>query len=84
MSEKYVTVSIRHGGEIIMEVETVVKVLPENVPATARALMDQLYVRINDHVSAAQLRTKRRRTRAKKRAGNNGKIVLDGGEEAGE
>ena len=78
-----VRVVVWHDNEVYMNQETENQILPENVPATARLLMDGIYLRLDDQVDVAKLRAHRRRQRSKKHAGNNGKIVLDGEEEAG-
>jgi hypothetical protein len=52
-----------HGGEVVMETETDNDILPENVPAAARLLMDSLYLMLDDQVDAARLRAHRRRLR---------------------
>ena len=84
MEKRTVEVRVIYGGETHSSLGYDTDILPENVPKMARSLMDTLYARLDDQISTAKQRAKRRRAKAKKRAGNNGKIVPDGGEEAGE
>jgi len=83
MVEKSVTVSIRHGGEIVMVQETENDILQENVPAAARLLMDGLYLRLDDQVSAAKLRAHRRRLRNNHRERAVGQVLTESEEGAG-
>jgi len=75
MAGKTVRVGIWHGDEIYMTKVTENDIKPENVPATARLLMDELYLRLDDQVSVAQLRAHRRQLRDKRRGQTVGKIT---------
>ena len=81
---KPLTVSIRHGDKVHMELSAVTDILPENIPKTARALMDQLYTRLDDQVDAAKLRAHRRRLRTNHRERAVGQILATQEEGAGE
>ena len=83
MAGKTVRVGIWHGEDVYMTQTTENDILPENVPATARLLMDTLYLRLDDHVNATRLRAHRRRLRAKKRELAVGQVLQEDGEEAG-
>lgn len=67
MADKTVRVGIWHGDEVYMTKATENAILSENVPNVARLLMDDLYLRVDDQVSAAQLRAHRRDLRRNKR-----------------
>ena len=82
MENETVRVGIYYGEEIYMEKATKNNVKPENVPAAARLLMDGLYLRLDDHVSAAQLRAHRRRLRNKRREQAVGQVLPGSGKEA--
>ena len=84
MSETPIRVVIYHGTEPVMTQSTENDVLPENVPAAARLLMDGLYLRLDDQVSAAKLRAHRRRLRDNHREAAVGQVLTTQEEEAGE
>lgn len=63
MAGMKVAVVIIYGGDQYMKTATENLIKPENVPAAARLLMDTLYLRLDDQVSAAKLRAHRRRLR---------------------
>lgn len=67
MAEKPVRAVIYHGNEPYMTKATENDILPENVPKAARLLMDDLYLRLDDQVSTAELRAHRQDLRQKKR-----------------
>lgn len=58
-----VEIVIYHGGDVYMRKSTDNDIKPENVPNVARLLMDDLYLRIDDQVSVAQLRAHQRKLR---------------------
>lgn len=66
MTEGQVRVGIWHGDDVYMTKVTENDVKPENVPNIARLLMDDLYLRLDDQVSVAQLRKHRRDLRSKR------------------
>lgn len=66
MTNKQVEVVIYYGGDPYMRKATENDILSENVPNTARLLMDDLYLRIDDQISVAQLRAHRRELRGKR------------------
>lgn len=66
MTEGTVRVGIWHGEDIYMTKVTENDIKPENVPNVARLLMDDIYLRIDDQVSVAQLRKHRRDLRSKR------------------
>jgi len=77
MVENPVRVVIYHGKEPYLTKSTENDILSENVPKAARLLMDDIYLRIDDQVSVAELRAHRRDLRQKKRekaakGGHNG------------
>jgi hypothetical protein len=74
MADKQVRVGIWHGDDIYMTKCTENDIKAENVPATARLLMDQIYLRLDDHVSTAKLRAHRRRLRGKRREQAVGRV----------
>ena len=82
MIDNTVSVCIMHGLDTIMLKETENDIEPENVPATARLLMDELYLRLDDQVSVAQRRAHRRRLRDKRRE-QTVEQVLPGSEDNG-
>lgn len=85
MSEaKPITVSIRHGNRLHIELSSLTDILPENIPKTARALMDQLYLRLDDQVDVAKFRAHRRRLRTKHRERAVGQILTTQEKGAGE
>lgn len=84
MPGKIVRVGIWHGDELHMTQVTKNDILPENVPAAARLLMDGLYLRLDDQVSAAKLRAHRRQLRDKHRERAVGQILTTQEEGAGE
>ncbi len=67
MADAKVSVTISYGGDAYMKNATENLIKPENVPAATRLLMDELYLRLDDQVSAAKLRAHRRRLRDKHR-----------------
>ena len=83
MAENPVRVIIYHGKEPYMTQTTGNDILPENVPATARLLMDGLYLRLDDQVSASKLRAHRRRLRDTHREQAVGQVETQEAEEAG-
>jgi|LGVE01.1.fsa_nt_gb hypothetical protein len=83
MAGKHVEVVIYAGAEVCMRTQTENDILPENVPAAARLLMDGLYLRLDDQVSAAKLRAHRRRLRDKHRERAVGQVGTNDEEEAG-
>jgi len=84
MAGKTVRVGIWHGDEVYMTQTTENDIEPENVPATARLLMDGLYLRLDDQVSAAKLRAHRLRLRDKRRKRTVEQVLTTQEEEAGE
>lgn len=68
MADGIVSVTIQHGTDTHMRLESISEVSGTQVPTVARVLMDQLYLRLDDQVSAAKLRAHRRDLRAKSRA----------------
>lgn len=66
MTNKHVEVVIYYGGDPYMRKATDNDILSENVPNTARLLMDDLYLRLDDQVSVAHLRKHRRDLREKR------------------
>jgi hypothetical protein len=82
MAEKTVRVGIWYGEEIYMTQVTENDILPENVPATARLLMDGIYLRLDDQVSVAKLRAHRRRLRSDHRDKAVGQVETQVVEEA--
>jgi hypothetical protein len=84
MADKTVEVEIWHNGEQYMIAGTENDILPENVAAAARLLMDGLYLRLDDQVSAANLRAHRRRLRDKHRERAVGQVETQAAEEAGD
>jgi len=78
-----VRVVVWHDNEVYMNQETENQILPENVPAAARLLMDGLYLRLDDQVDAAKLRAHRRRLRDKRRERAVGQVLGESEEEAG-
>lgn len=66
MTDKIVRVVVWHDNEVYMEKATENAIKPENVPNVARLLMDDIYLRLDDQVSVAELRAHRRDLRAKK------------------
>ena len=76
MAETPVRVEIYHGTEPVMTQSTENDILPENVPAAARLLMDGLYLRLDDQVSVAKLRAHRRRLRDKHRERTKGQVLM--------
>ena len=82
-AKQTVEVEIWYNNEQYMVQGTENDILPENVPAAARLLMDGLYLRLDDQVSAAKLRAHRRRLRAKHREQAVGQVDTKGEEEAG-
>jgi len=74
MADGNVRVGIWHGENIYMTITTENDILPENVPKTARLLMDELYLRLDDQVSVAKLRAHRRQLRDKHREQAVGKV----------
>ena len=83
MADRIVTVTIVYDGETYMHQSTENDIKGENVPAAARLLMDGLYLRLDDQVSAAKLRAHRRRLRDKHRERAVGQVGTNGEEEAG-
>jgi len=83
MAGTKVSVVINYGGDQYMKSATENLLKPENVPATARLLKDGLYLRLDDQVSAAQLRAHRRRLRDKHRERAVGQALTTQEEEAG-
>jgi hypothetical protein len=79
-----VKVIIQYGDDQYMGNTSLDNVSPENVPAAARVLMDQLYTRLDDQVDAAKLRAHRRRLRAKHRERAIGQTLAAQEEGAGE
>ena len=67
MEDKPVRVGIWHGDDIYMTKCTENDIKAENIPATARLLMDQLYIRLDDQISTAKLRAHRRTMQDKRR-----------------
>lgn len=84
MADKTVRVVIWHGEDIHMTKSTENNILPENIPAVARLLMDELYLRLDDQVSAAKLRAHRRRLRDNHRERAVGQVETQEVEEADE
>jgi len=84
MGIKTVRVGIWHGADVVMTQVTENDILPENVPAAARLLMDGLYLRLDDQVSVAKLRAHRRRLQDKHREQAVGQVETQVVEEAGE
>lgn len=84
MTNQTVEVEIWHNGEQYMIAGTENDILPENVPATARLLMDGLYLRLDDQVSVAKLRAHRRRLRDTHRRQAVGQVETQEVVEAGE
>ena len=84
MAARVVHVIIYHGNETVMAQGTENDILPENVPAAARLLMDGLYLRLDDQVSAAKLRAHRRRLRNNHREKAGGQVLTTQEKEAGE
>jgi hypothetical protein len=60
MDDKPVRVEVWHGNDVYMMKVTENGILPENVPKAARLLMDEIYLRLDDQVSVAELRKHRR------------------------
>ncbi len=83
MADRIVTVPIVYDGETYMHQSTENDIKGENVPAAARLLMDGLYLRLDDQVSAAKLRAHRRRLRDKHREQAVGQVDTNGEKEAG-
>jgi len=83
MTDQTVEVEIWFNGEQYMVAGTENDILPENVPAAARLLMDGLYLRLDDQVSAAKLRAHRRRLRDKHREQAVGQVLTTQEEEGG-
>lgn len=83
MAAKTVRVGIWHGDELYMSNTTENDIEHENIPSTARLLMDGLYLRLDDQVSAAQLRTHRRRLRDEHRTRAVGKVDTGSEKEGG-
>jgi len=83
MGIRTVRVGIWHGTDVVMTQVTENVVLPENVPAAARLLMDMLYLRLDDQVSIAKLRAHRRRLRDKHRERAVGQVLTTQEEEGG-
>lgn len=81
-AKKTVRVGIWHGEDMYMMQVTENNILPENVPAAARMMMDGLYLRLDDQVSAAQLRAHRQRLRGKRREEAVGQVETQVVEEA--
>ena len=79
MANRTVVVAIVYDDETYMQQMTQNDILPENVPAAARLLMDGLYLRLDDQVSVAKLRTHRRRLRDKHREQAGGRVAKLGG-----
>lgn len=67
MDDKPVRVGVWHGNDVYMTKVTENDILPENVPKAARLLMDEIYLRLDDQVSVAELRKHRRDLRQNKR-----------------
>lgn len=67
MEGKPVKVGVWHGDDVYMSNTTENDIAPENVPKAARLLMDDIYLRLDDQVSVAELRAHRRDLRQKKR-----------------
>ena len=84
MPGKTIRVEIWHGDDLHMTQVTENDIPPENVPKTARLLMDILYLRLDDQVDIAKLRAHRRRLRDKHREQAVGQVVKPVLEEAGE
>lgn len=84
MADQLVNVVIWYDNEVYMAKSTENKILPENVPAAARLLMDTLYLRLDDQVTVAKLRAHRRRLRDKHREHAVGQVETQAAEEAGE
>ena len=75
MGQGKVTVRIIHDDVVVMEKVTSENVIRDNVPKIARALMYQLYIRLDDQIDAAKLRAHRRRLRANRREQAVGQIL---------
>jgi len=84
MESAKVAVTISYGGDVHMKDATENLIKPENVPATARLLMDGLYLRLDDQVNVAKLRAHRRRLRTKHREAAVGQVLTTQDKEAGE
>jgi len=78
-----VSVIVLYGNKNYMQKISDPNVLPENLPAIARVLMDNIYTRLDDQVDAAKLQAHRRRLRAKHREAAVGLILTPQSKEAG-
>ena len=81
---QHVEVIIRYGDKDYMKLKSVTPIMPKNVPALSRALMDKLYIRLDDQVDAKKLRAHRRRLRTNHRDRVVGQILTTQEKGAGE
>lgn len=80
MTHRRVEVVVYYGADAHMRKATENDILPENVPKTARLLMDDIYLRLDDQVASAAFREHRRQLREKRlnertRGGSDGTRV---------
>jgi len=83
MTDQLVNVVIWYDNTVYMAQSTENRIKSENVPAAARLLMDGLYLRLDDQVSAAKLRAHRRRLRDKHRERAVGQVGTEGEDNGG-
>ena len=84
IENQHVTVIVLYGDENYMEQTSDTPIMPENIPAVSRALMDRIYIRLDGQVEAAKLRAHRRRLRTNHRERAVGQVLASQEKGAGE